>query len=75
MRSSRFLKSLALILAVLSLTAVVGSALGIWALADAGFYESDYKTQYEAAEKDACHTLAYRVVKRFASAYLGGCPE
>ena len=75
MKHSVPVKFLAVLLAALTLTAVLCSAAGIVVLAAAGLYDRSVEELYEERMEEVCREYAVNLVHRYASLNLGNIPE
>ena len=69
------IKFLAILLATLSLFSAIGSALGIFCLAETELYESSFDQVYEERMASTRRNFAVNLAHRYASLNLGGLPE
>ena len=75
MRYHISLKFIAILLAAVTLLGVVGSAVGIICLTSANLYNESVDELYEEQMASTRRSFAVNIAHRYASLYLGNCPE
>ena len=72
MRNNAFMKTVAVVLAVLSLAVVVISSIGILFSVNTGLFGADYATWQQRYQEDEAYRLAVALAESYATRALGG---